>query len=247
MPEPPESAAAICWWCGALANSREHKFKQSELRLSNGRGPWKDESAVVHSAEGDLRTVQGPNADSLKFKASLCQECNNARSQPFDRAYDKFIEYMAANASTIGIDRRFRFSEIYGDDWPMQRTYLIKYWVKHIGCRAVDYGLAVPQRLRDYLNGEIIGAPPHIQLALTVQVDALRLILHDGMPYGSFINSEVQPGGDVLQGHSMWGWVRTVYMFSARDQFGSTNFEDDLVQMGWISLVSPEYTLDPPI
>jgi len=40
-----------CWWCGAPADSREHKFKKSELRLNNGPGPWRGEAKPASSIE----------------------------------------------------------------------------------------------------------------------------------------------------------------------------------------------------
>ena len=245
VPEPR------CWWCGALADSREHKFKQAELRMNNGRGPWLGNDAVVHARHGEeLRPIQGPNASSVKFGSSLCKNCNNARSQVFDRAYDRFIEFMAANESMVGVDRRFRFSDIYGPDWPSARVNLIKYWVKHVCCMAVDKGLAIPGLLIEYLNDASAGAPPHIRFDMLVQADLLRLRLYESMEYGSFIGDVAgfaTPDGRLvaIEGHTMWGWVMVTYRYDIREPFGSTTFEGDLVQMGFRSLVSSEYTLDP--
>lgn len=131
----------MCWWCGAPADSREHKFKKSELRLNNGPGPWRGEASVVHRGRDEhLRAVQGPDASTVKFGPTMCSNCNNARSQPFDRAYDKFIEYMSAHESAIGVDRRFRFSDIYGAEWATKRCNLVKYWVKHVCCMPLTMG-----------------------------------------------------------------------------------------------------------
>ncbi len=242
-----------CWWCGAPADSREHKFKQAELRMNNGRGPWSGDDAVVHARHGeDLRQIHGPNASSVKFGPSLCKNCNNARSQIFDRAYDRFIEFMATNESVIGVDRRFRFSDIYGPDWPDERVNLIKYWVKHVCCMAVDNELTIPELLINYLDDTSAGAgaPPHIRFDMLVQSDLLRLRLYQSMEYGSFIGDVAgyaTPDGRLvaIEGHTMWGWVMVTYRYDSTEPFGSTTFEGDLVQMGFTSLVSSEYTLDP--
>ena len=244
-------AAPRCWWCGAPANSREHKFKQSELRLNNGRGAWQGDAAVVHGRNGgeELRQVQGPNSTLVKFSTSMCQNCNNARSQPFDQAYDKFIEYLAANEATIAIDRRLRFSDIYGEGWATERVNLIKYWVKHVCCFAAENKLEVPADLIKYLDEEIAGAPPHIRLEFLIQSDLLRLRLNENMPYGSFIGDVMgwsHPEGALhaIEGHLMWGWLIVTWFFDVDEPFGATTFEGNLVQMGWISQVSDEYTLD---
>ena len=41
--------------------------------------------------------LQGPNSTKLKFEKVMCEKCNNTTSQPFDRAYDKFISYVLNN------------------------------------------------------------------------------------------------------------------------------------------------------
>jgi hypothetical protein len=239
----------LCWWCGAPADSREHKFKASELRLNNGAAGWSGSSAVVHSQDDELREIQGPNSDRVKFSPSMCQNCNNARSQPFDLAYDNFIQYMSKYESTVAVDRRFRFSDIYGAAWPTERVNLIKYWVKHICCRSIESSLLIPAALIDYMDSADGGAPPHLRLDLIVQADLLRLRLHDNMPYGSFFGDAMgyTRDGELvgIESHVMWGWLSVPYTLDATEPFGSTTFEGDLVQMGWFSQVSTEYTLDP--
>lgn len=81
-----------CWWCGAVADSREHKFKASELRLNNGPGQWLGDTAVVHgSDDGTLTDVRGAKSAIVMWSRSMCQNCNGARSQPFDLAYDELL------------------------------------------------------------------------------------------------------------------------------------------------------------
>jgi hypothetical protein len=48
-----------CWWCGAAADSREHKHKKTDLAREFGSGPYIGASAVVRAFEGKLRQVQG--------------------------------------------------------------------------------------------------------------------------------------------------------------------------------------------
>ncbi|WP_152998906.1 hypothetical protein [Curtobacterium oceanosedimentum] len=81
-----------CWWCGSTADSREHKFKAGELRASHGP-EWRGEAAVVHgSFGGQQQDARGPKADELKWPPSMCEDCNNRRSQPFDRAQTGLTE-----------------------------------------------------------------------------------------------------------------------------------------------------------
>ena len=43
--------AGRCWWCGQQADSGEHKHKRTDLVREFGRGPWKDQTAVVQVAD----------------------------------------------------------------------------------------------------------------------------------------------------------------------------------------------------
>lgn len=63
---------------------------------------------LVWFGDDDLhRDLQGKGAlkrdryKILKFQKSLCSTCNNARSQPFDRAYDKLADYLTGHDTSI--------------------------------------------------------------------------------------------------------------------------------------------------
>jgi hypothetical protein len=81
-----------CYWCRQRpANSCEHKFKRSDLVREHGRGELRGERTMVkYGAEGSL-DIRSTKSGALKFRPSLCAECNNARSQQIDEAYDRFI------------------------------------------------------------------------------------------------------------------------------------------------------------
>lgn len=81
----------LCWWCGKPADSREHRHKKSDVKFIFGD---KFEGEPVIIKDKSPTTVQGPNSSLLKFDTVLCQVCNNSRSQPFDRAYSRFVDYV---------------------------------------------------------------------------------------------------------------------------------------------------------
>jgi hypothetical protein len=72
------------------ASTREHKYKRTDLDAmgSDGELTWggdPDRPYVVKSHRRD---------PAVRFVKSLCAPCNNARSQPFDRAYDIYSNYV---------------------------------------------------------------------------------------------------------------------------------------------------------
>ena len=76
------------------ANSSEHKIKRSDLLRRFGRGPRRGASGLLHYRGDELVPIQGFSSKRLKFERSLCAHCNTTRSQPFDRAYDEFIDWV---------------------------------------------------------------------------------------------------------------------------------------------------------
>ncbi len=142
-----------CWWCGNPADSQEHRYKKADINRLLGRGPYKGQDALVRVVEEKERAVQGPNSKELMFKANLCQKCNNERSQPFDRAYDEFIVHLEANSPSIIASKRIQFSAIFGAGWQTGRENIIRYYVKHIGCRLAEAGVLVDPRVGNYLDG----------------------------------------------------------------------------------------------
>lgn len=231
----------ICWWCGTRpADSREHKFKKSDLRQVFGRDAWTGDNEVVRGGTlvPPLQTdVQGPNSLGMKFDPVLCSTCNNDRSQPFDRAYSTFTAYLEEHESQILHDEGFRFSDIYGEDWRVQRSLLVRYWIKHLGCRFAEIGIRLPSALVRYLNSDRTRNAPYLRLALEVRLDLLAMILHqshEGISARGFFLGDINYLRDqrhVNQASSFSGyaWLRIYYQFDDRTRKGTTNFDGDLV------------------
>jgi len=105
----------------------------------------------------------------VKFPKSLCADCNNHRSQPFDEAYDQFSDYVASNGwlrKLPGVN----FQEIYGADWEAQTLNLARYYGKHFGCRLVRTSVPVPASLRAFLDGATDMPDSHMGLITTDEV-----------------------------------------------------------------------------
>lgn len=106
----------------------------------------------------------------------MCSTCNNDRSQPFDRAYSRFSDYLDKTWVRIlpGID----FEEIYGDSWQNDTFNLARYYAKHFGCRMVRSGLPVPDSLRAFLDGADDMADAHMALVTT---DSVHRVAGEGL------------------------------------------------------------------
>ncbi|MDI4638246.1 MULTISPECIES: hypothetical protein [Halomonadaceae] len=139
----PESKV-LCWMCGAHADSAEHKFKKTDLVRAHGKGPYKEDSALAHVVAGTQKLIQGSNSASLKYQKNLCSRCNNAKSQPWDRAYDQLIDWVLSNEADVLRKRFIDFSQVFGRNFEDAQRNVYKYYAKSFGCRLVDAGHAVP-------------------------------------------------------------------------------------------------------
>ncbi|WP_174545770.1 hypothetical protein [Nocardiopsis dassonvillei] len=169
----------LCWWCGHPAETGEHIFKKSDIKKHMMPNKTTDESGIsmISREDGAIREIQGPNSKHLKFRKSMCARCNNQKSQPFDNSYDLFIEYALTVARTERCSTTIRFSDIFGSSWTKQRDNLIRYFMKHIGCRLHDNGIRVPKKMVEYMNGDSIN-PDGVQFLFGNRLDLAAYLDH---------------------------------------------------------------------
>lgn len=167
----------------------------------------------------------------------MCENCNTTRSQPFDVAYDTFISYCHSNVDAIAESASFEFSAIYGSGWREGRAALLKYWAKHVACRAAEIGIAVPQALRDHLSDlTTVDDPPHVGLALGINAIALPFAL-EGEALGSWF-SDANGFTDRATGKLAafestvgWEWLVVAYRFDALDRHLPTSMPGNRVDL----------------
>lgn len=144
-----------CWICGDPATTSEHKIKKSDLARVHGRGSAFVAANLNYKRSDDSVVIlQGPDSKWLKWPNVLCAPCNNQKTQPFDRAYEDFIEYADANRRELMTTRQVDFSVVYGGVWRERQRDLFKYFTKALGCKIADVAESVPVDLSDLLFQE---------------------------------------------------------------------------------------------
>jgi hypothetical protein len=151
-----------CWICGSPANSREHKFKRSDLPQSGK--PWTIADQPYFVGEKGWRRIQGPDSALVKFGKVLCEQCNTTRSQPFDRAYERFSAWVNQKDAELLQHEELDFTEIYGANFEPEVLNLIRYFAKHLGCRIASDNYSLPPNLGTSLAGDDL-APFEVSFA----------------------------------------------------------------------------------
>jgi len=159
-----------CWWCGAVADSREHRLKKSDLVREFGKPPFTDLRTLTRFSGGDRHDFGGPNSPLVQFQPSICMRCNNVRSQPFDAAWDRLVSYLVDREAEILALRSLDLQAAFGTDWASQAADVERYIVKHLVCRIVDQ-LPGPIRLDRELLAFLDGGTYPGVLELDVCID----------------------------------------------------------------------------
>jgi hypothetical protein len=156
-----------CWICGNPADSREHKFKKSDVSLSSKS--WAPSDQPYFVSGGIWRRIQGPDSQLVKFEKVLCQKCNTTRTQPFDLAYERFADWVNRKGADLMTEPQIDFAEIYSDDWQNGVLNLLKYFAKHLGCRLASDNYALPPSLASSLGTDNL-SPFEVSLARNAEL-----------------------------------------------------------------------------
>lgn len=132
--------------------------------------------ALTLFSGGDRRDFQGPKSDVLKFAPSMCERCNNAESQRFDRAWERFTTHLVTAETQVLRSATVDLRAAFGEQWRTVGEDAVRYVAKHLLCRIVQ-DLEGPIRLpvvwRDYLDGGSRPASFELDLRLDRSVAAM--------------------------------------------------------------------------
>lgn len=153
-----------CWICGSLADSGEHMVKASDFR-SLFPGVTHKSPVFRHTREKLNQPIKGANAHNLKFKPSLCQHCNNNRTQQYDLAWQELSEVLQA-MSPLRPGHELPTKRAFGTNANSKMLGVHFYFLKALGCMAVEY--AIPLPIKSFAVAILAGMPhPHIRLGFS--------------------------------------------------------------------------------
>jgi len=158
-----EIAPVVCWICGAVADSAEHLLKASDLRGLFGTVSQSHPLYLHSDAARNVpkRTIKDP---AFKSKALLCADCNNAKSQPYDRAWERLSDDLRRRDS-LRPGQLIKINKVFKR--PAKEALLDThlYFVKLFGCRIVEN--KIPIDVRPFAEAFLQRrAHPHVFIAI---------------------------------------------------------------------------------
>ena len=125
-----------CWICGQSADSAEHLVKVSDLRGLFGRVS-QERLLYLHSSATRNVPKRTVHDSAFKSKALLCSRCNNALTQPYDRAWECLSANLRARKSLL-VGEVINMRKVFKQ--PVREALLDThlYFVKLFGCRIVE-------------------------------------------------------------------------------------------------------------
>ena len=159
-----------CWICGNPADSAEHMIKASDFRGVFGR-VTQSKPVLRSSPFAVNQPVKGANAQVLKFTPSICAYCNNSRTQAHDRAWEALSKGLRETRPALVPGVQLPLQRIFGAHAKQSMLDVHLYFLKLLGCYAVEYSVPLP--IRAFAVAILSGvAHPHIYLGFVVVKDS---------------------------------------------------------------------------
>jgi hypothetical protein len=163
----PVEKSMTCWICNRPANTREHIIKQSDIRRLFGRGPYQKGRRLKKTNQNTTKKlIQSEDSTQIKYQKSLCKNCNSSRSQPWDIAYDIFMEYILSHETELKKTRIICFEKMTEGNIGEFSKNLYPYFIKTFGCQIYEIGLNTPSELSNFLLGNRIKTNLKITFAI---------------------------------------------------------------------------------
>src|SRR5882757_8036669 len=134
MMTTPNETAPPCWICNRNeANSGEHKTKRSDLLAVLGK-PTQEAPFYYHDLHKANRPVGSLDAKILKSPVRICADCNTARTQPHDRAWEHMSDWRGTRQQPVKVGGFVRGNRIFPHNTRIQMKNVHLFFLKLFGC-----------------------------------------------------------------------------------------------------------------
>lgn len=144
----------VCWICDGVGDTGDHKSKRTDLNAAFGvvtqQAPLYYNSATMKN-----RRVGSLDAKILKSLGRICAYCNNVRTQPHDRAWERMSHVLRELLATNRLGATVRGSSIFPHETARRMQDVQLYFIKVLGCHVAEKGL--PLDLKSFASAIMQG------------------------------------------------------------------------------------------
>jgi len=150
-----------CWICSGEANSGEHLIKASDLKALFGKVTHK-KPLYFHNSVVRNQPVAGIKSGKLKYAKSICARCNNERTQPHDRAWERLSQHLRSRQ--YHTDTLIRLERVFPGKVRQSMLDVHLFFVKLFGCLIAEH--SIPLDIHVFSESILHGVPhPKVRLA----------------------------------------------------------------------------------
>lgn len=131
-----------CWICGEEGNTGEHIPKASDLRSYFGLVSQVC-PIYFHSKTKPNIPIKSIKSDRFKSKAKICSHCNNTLTQPYDRSWEVFSEYLTTHSASLRRYHKIRLSKVFHQNVTDHSIDMHLYFVKIFGCLIAEHDIPI--------------------------------------------------------------------------------------------------------
>ena len=214
-----------CWICkSAAADSGEHESKRSDLKAVFGHAS-PQRPLYMHDSKARNRRVQSLDASRLKWTNVICGDCNSARTQPHDEAWETLHAYLRRRVPSLKPGDRVCGNSVFPHDTAKAMLNVHLYFAKAFGCTLVMEN--APIDIAPFGRAIMTGTP-HPDFYLNFGITAKQPI---SLIQTSPINVFWGPGGMLI--HATWFYNVGGLVIEARVLFGASAHKVAAKQHAW--------------
>lgn len=131
-----------CWICGKEGTTGEHRIKASDLRTFFGQVSQKT-PIYFHTSVKKNIPLGSIKAERLKSTAKICNNCNNAITQPYDKAWEKLSTYLRENFPRISTTKKIDMTKVFPGASGQSLLNVQLYFVKLFGGLIVEHNVPI--------------------------------------------------------------------------------------------------------
>lgn len=196
-----------CWICGNFADSKEHKFKASDIKKAFGK-----KFEAYYTDGKDFTKFESYKDNIIQFPKVICIKCNNVRTRNHDNAYDEFVKYCFESHSKILKDRILDFEDIFGENWLEKKIDLYRYFAKHAGCKVKTSNFEFDlSNIAKFILGRDFCDDFLIKFELKQAIEILIKILNTENKYNHLYNGATVHYG-IAEDLTFGGWLTNNYI-----------------------------------